>query len=52
MLDRAGDSAAYDDVRTATGHDVTVVFPAAGITTLLIPLIPLIPLRALLARSA
>ena len=52
VLDRAGDSAAYDDLHTATGHDVTVVFPVAGITTLLIPLIPLLMLRALLTRSA
>jgi hypothetical protein len=55
VLTRAGDSAAYDDLHTAAGHDVTVVFSVAGITTLLIPLIMLIPLlmlRALLARSA
>jgi hypothetical protein len=30
VLTRAGDSAAYDDLHTAAGHDVTVVFSAAG----------------------
>jgi RND superfamily putative drug exporter len=41
-----GDSAAYSDLSTVLGHDMTIIFPLAGVAILLILLLTL---RALLA---